>query len=58
MGIEDKIDLESEGGIEAVKIQNIPLPKDENELVNYFRNIRKNCPTLHKRRKAEDRLFL
>jgi len=40
MGIEDKIDLESEGEIEAVKIQKIPIPKDEEELVDYFRSMR------------------
>jgi len=40
MGIEDKIDLESEGEMEAVKIQDIPIPKDEKELVDYFRNMR------------------
>ena len=28
MGIEEKLDLESEGEIEAVKIQEIPIPKD------------------------------
>lgn len=41
MGIEEKIDLESEGEFEdGVRIQEIPIPKNEKELINYFRKLR------------------
>lgn len=38
MGIEEKLD--GEEVVSEVKIPEIPVPKDENELINYFRNLR------------------